>query len=463
MKRNITLISILASICFSNILYSQAGINTITPASTLDITAKTSTGTSTSVEGLLIPRIDRQKAQSMSAVPISTLIYVNSVSTGTQSGTALNIDVVGYYYYNGTAWTKLIAAPINIYNANGTLSGDRIVTQNANKLAFTGTSVNAFSVDASTFSVDAANNRVGMGTIAPSTVLSIFPSTAEGNIDILSLGARNCGIPCGNPEIRNLTLFNEQEWATQFATIDFIAGQSSASPSAATIKGIDRDITNNFAGLQFLTRNSIDFAPRMTLKSSGNIGIGTINPASKLHIVSTTPNDGFQLQDGNEGANKVLMSDNSGKATWITSSSTIATVLGTMNTISKVVSPNTLIGSNITLPPGKWVIYIGQLITTGSAATATNNTWMRITLSSSNSTITNTGYTYLASNLVGGWLPQSNAGGTGYSFLSGVIPIQVTTPTTIYSWFREFNSNGSPPTANVGGNGENYLFASPMN
>ena len=176
--------------------YSKSGVNTRTPASTLDITAIASTGTSATVDGLLIPRVDRQRAQSMTAVPTSTLIYVSSIATGTQTGTALNIDAVGHYYYNGTTWTKSIPGPINIYNADGTLTGNRTVTQAANTLALTGTATNAFSVDGTTLSVDAANNRVGIGTITPQKTLHVNGSlqlTGELNTGGTSSTAGNAG------------------------------------------------------------------------------------------------------------------------------------------------------------------------------------------------------------------------------------------------------------------------------
>lgn len=123
---------------------AQVGINIPNPTSTLDVTAKNASGTTTNVDGVLVPRVDRQRAQSMTAVPTSTLIYVNDVSTGTQTGTAINIDVVGHYSYNGTAWTKL--TPLNIYTGDGTIASNRIVTMAANNLTFTGTT-GAFQVN----------------------------------------------------------------------------------------------------------------------------------------------------------------------------------------------------------------------------------------------------------------------------------------------------------------------------
>lgn len=65
---------------------------------------------------------------------------------------------------------------VNIYNSNGALTGARIVTQGANTLAFTATAVNAFSVDGTTFSIDALNNYVGIGT-APALPFDVANST----------------------------------------------------------------------------------------------------------------------------------------------------------------------------------------------------------------------------------------------------------------------------------------------
>jgi hypothetical protein len=61
------------SLMISSLALSQVGINTSSPASTLDVTAKNSTGTDSNVDGLLIPRVDRQRAQSMNGVPITVL------------------------------------------------------------------------------------------------------------------------------------------------------------------------------------------------------------------------------------------------------------------------------------------------------------------------------------------------------------------------------------------------------
>ena len=58
----------------STLLYSQVGINTADPKTTLDITAKSATGTSSSAEGILIPRVDRERAI---VVIIAYIIYID--------------------------------------------------------------------------------------------------------------------------------------------------------------------------------------------------------------------------------------------------------------------------------------------------------------------------------------------------------------------------------------------------
>lgn len=265
MRKKLLPLALLFTFCK---MYSQVGVNTTTPAATFDITAKNATGASTNVDGVLITRVDRQRVQSMTGVPVSTLVYVNSVATGTQTGTAVNINTVGYYYYDGTAWVKLhnptnsIAA--NIYNADGTLTSNRTVSQAGNTLAFTGTATNAFSVDNSTLSVDAANDRVGVGTSSPDTKLTI--STPDGSF----------GLNHTNGTINLKTYIG----------------------SGAGYLG-----TTTANDLSLMTNNTV----RMTATSTGSVGVGTPTPSAKLDVISKGATSATKALEINDNTNKELL------------------------------------------------------------------------------------------------------------------------------------------------------------
>lgn len=104
---------ILTSFIFiiASITFAQVGVNNDNPQTTLHIDAKEATGTSTGTDGILIPRVDRARAQAMQNVEHSTLIYVDNVATGAQSGKANQIDAKGFYYFdtevNSGEWVKL--------------------------------------------------------------------------------------------------------------------------------------------------------------------------------------------------------------------------------------------------------------------------------------------------------------------------------------------------------------------
>ncbi|SHK07573.1 hypothetical protein [Chryseobacterium polytrichastri] len=267
MKKNIF---ILFGLIFSSAAFSQVGINTADPKATFDIIAKDSRGTSTTPEGLLIPRVDRERAESMFGVAISTLIYVNDVKTGLQKGSALNIDSIGYYYFDGLYWVKLntdsaINPLVNIYNSDGILTTNRIVDQEDKTLTFTGTRVNSFSVAGDTFSVDAANKSIGIGTINPLAKVDVVGdrfgikrSAGSGSWDNLWFDVGSYG-----PSINASGAENG---------IDFKVG--------ANASGTYGD------GNQVLTTVA-------TMRPEGNMGIGTTTPNVNAILELNATNRGF--------------------------------------------------------------------------------------------------------------------------------------------------------------------------
>ncbi|SHF68539.1 hypothetical protein [Chryseobacterium vrystaatense] len=256
MKKRKLLLSV-GAFFFTVTISSQVGINTTNPAVTLDITAQNATGNFKNADGLLIPRVDRGRAQNMTGIPISTLIYVNGIVTGDTTGNAVNIDAVGYYYYSGTVWEKLItpaSANTNIYVTDGNLNENRKVIQGNKTLAFSGTAINAFSIGGATFSVDAANDRVGMGTIAPQTKLDITTSTK-------AYGFQHTD---GTVKLRS-----------------FVGKGSTNGDTDAGWLG-----TQSNHPLDFMTSDTA----KMRIETNGNVGINISTPHATLEVASAPGN-----------------------------------------------------------------------------------------------------------------------------------------------------------------------------
>lgn len=252
MKKSI----ILCSLITFGLTYSQVGINTSHPKATFDIQTKNPSGTN--AEGILIPRIDRLRAQSMTGIETSTLIYVNNVSTGSAGGT---IDTIGFYYYDGAQWVKLktgseTISDTSIYKSDGALTGDRIVSQNDKTLSFIASSVNAFSIDGTTFSVDAANNKVGFGTTTPE-----FP------VDIVT--GRGYGM-------------RHTDGTIELAT--FLGANDANGNKQAGWLG-----TKSAHALDLMTSDT----PRMTIDATGRVSIGTPTPNASAILELASTNKGF--------------------------------------------------------------------------------------------------------------------------------------------------------------------------
>jgi hypothetical protein len=164
---------------FSYTLFSQVGISTPNPAATLDIVATNPTGTNTEVDGLLMPRIDRQRALSMAATPTSTLIYVNSTATGTATGTAINITSVGFYFFDGTVWQKLTTG----INRNWELTGNTATNPTTNFLGTTDAQPLIFRTNNSERARIFSDGRVSINNSAPFAVDQFTVSSAGSSIN----------------------------------------------------------------------------------------------------------------------------------------------------------------------------------------------------------------------------------------------------------------------------------------
>ncbi|RMB56216.1 tail fiber domain-containing protein [Dokdonia sinensis] len=111
--------------------YSQVGINTIDPQSTLDVVASNPASPDLN-DGLLIPRIDAFPGTAPGVNQNSMVVYLTTAIAGFP---------VGYYYWdNGTStWTPFLR---NIYTEDGSLLANRTVTLNNRSLTFSNSALN---------------------------------------------------------------------------------------------------------------------------------------------------------------------------------------------------------------------------------------------------------------------------------------------------------------------------------
>lgn len=158
-------------------------------------------------------------------------------------------------------WTSLTATNTpNIYSTDGTLAGNRVVTQGANNLTFGSTTGNLI-FNPST------SGRMGVGTTSPQAKLHINSELAATN----TINADASVLRLSRPSTVNINWDN----IAQFN----LGSYAAATPNAETRLDL---VLNN------LENADSTFAKVMTWQANGNVGIGKTAPASILDIASTS-------------------------------------------------------------------------------------------------------------------------------------------------------------------------------
>lgn len=325
----------------------NVGINTTTPGTTLDVNgAITNRETAISVtsNNANIPANISQVQLTGSAtatVSISVpaapnagqrLVIFNNTTGG--FGAALNGVTIPNgkaleFVYSNAGWRAtdggtVGAAPVNIYTADGALSSNRIVTQGANTLAFTANQPNAFSVAGNTFSVDAANNRVGVGTSAPTEKLDVRGSGKfESNLAQIVVNSTGT-----NPANINLTRVNDNTnipvgQLAGFINFNGYVNNGTWALGAISVTKADSPTTLG-SNMNFYTSGNGSGA-KMVLDNLGNLGIGTGAPTNTLDVNGNARFRSLPIQTS-LGSSNMLLSDGTGVVSQITGNDFINTL-----------------------------------------------------------------------------------------------------------------------------------------
>ena len=488
----------------TNTIFCQVGIGTILPdvSSSLDINSANS--------GLLIPRVNlinvNDSTTPVNNPAVSLLVY--NINT-----TLIGGNGVGYYYWNGTIWTKLY-----------TLIDEKWTKNNFGQM-FPAT----------------ITDKIGIGTNNPMTDLHVkstssFPAIFDGGTNLFIPFAENgiyrgyfgsysgnpndieFGTYSGNTGTVHLTTNNSPKLSVidngnvgigttiptsklnvnGQITIDqknfggygglLIKGDAPGSNypnivfSTLNDSGLDEvtayiggNINDNTTGveamdLSFLTsQNGLGgLSEKLRIKDNGNVGIGTITPSEKLEISGK-----IKITDGSQATGRVLVSNATGVGTWTQTSAITPAVVGVFvggganfgnGTTVGVQSAMTYCNVYIDIPNGKWIVFGTYLLAGVTTLTSGQSVFVRTTLSTSNVVVVNSDV--VSGGLVSGTL----AGPSDFGIANGQTIINNTSGAIkrYYLWGNVQKYGTTPTTFSMGSVGsnfwsENQLSAIPTN
>lgn len=285
---------------------AQVGVGTIIPGATLDVTAAYPAGNTTGVDGILIPRVTRQRAQSMSTTNLqtSTIIYVTEAATGTAAGTTVNVTSAGFYYYNGSVWTALAGGASNAWNITGNAgilpASNYIGTSTNVDVPFRRNAVAAGRLGATSTSFGVAALQSGPGT----------NSTAFGS-NALSASTGNNNTAVGANALRycaSTAQYNTAVGTNALQGINNAASQYNTALGAEAMGTTTGDISYCTAiGYQALNAVSGSGAARglfntaLGYQAGNNITTGENNIAIGYQAVVPTATANGQIRIGNAG------------------------------------------------------------------------------------------------------------------------------------------------------------------
>ena len=297
-------------------------------------------------KGILLPRVGLTATNSFA--PLSAHVAGMTVYNTATAGTEPNNVTPGYYYNDGTQWVRIAAKtdinPVNIYNANGSLTNDRRVTLNGNNLRFTSPDRDIYFDN---------NGRIGVeakGANDADIYLSSGSGTDYSRLDIQSFPG-----PGGQVNLTATGAAEQMTIATHMTTV-------SAPILFSTSAG------NNALGTE-----------KMRITGTGNVGVNTPDPTEKFD------NDGItRLRNlPTNGATNAINTTVDGDASAAQDQTFTAT-----RTV--VADANGVLGTVAGLPSAPVNIYTNDGTLTANRTVTTGSNFLRFAGNGSTVTVTNT-------------------------------------------------------------------------
>jgi hypothetical protein len=362
----------------------------------------------TTNRGLLLPRV--ALSSTINASPLSANVVGMSVYNTANAGTGNTAVSPGFYFNNGSQWVRIADASNlqNIYTVDGTLTGNRTVSQGSNTLNYTGTGVTTFNA-----------GNVGIGTTSPSQRLDVR----------------------GNITNRGRYIINSTDGNT--------AGFITTTNELLTENGINITCNRGQGKIVFnIDDGSGISTERMRLLWNGNIGIGTNLPTQALDVAGNVKFSGALMPNNISGTSGQILSSSGTTIAplWInyTPVSTPITASFPGGTSTRTWCQAAYwTGTFIDLPPGRWAISSTLTLNGGSALPSASGLQWHSSWSD-----VSTGTTYVAtSDFVGNTTQYAGVviSPMQYGFTSGIIILNNTTTSTkrYYLWKTGGSINGS--------------------
>ena len=254
------------------------------------VVQKPNSGTSTPSEGFAL---DGNTIKLAAAPASGSDAFVIVMGSTVNIGTPSNNTVTSAILQNGSVVEAKLGsnAVTNAkVSASAAIAGTKISPDFGSQNIVTTGSItgNDLEIDSGTLSVDASNNRVGIGTTSPNKLLHIqdaaisqgYSSQSSTLLVLEDSGDTSLEIASGHNN--KASIFFGDTGASNKGQINYLHGSSGDAMS-------------------FHANGS----ERMRIDSSGNVGIGTTSPAELLHLQSTAGNTKLRLTQSGSSTDAV--------------------------------------------------------------------------------------------------------------------------------------------------------------